>query len=611
MNNKMEFDPNKITLSEPVTPEVSDAPPAAKVKVKKSKAKNAKSAYADIPIENKLAIEELDAILESAEIVEAKPEAIAKPEAVAEPETVAEPEAVAEAPVIEDAPAESVVNEEPKPVSFCANCGKAIKEDEKFCGNCGENTSQNPVTDEAPAVAVAPAAAIMDSPVAAPEEQPIVNIYSGNAPAPEEAPADETKTKKPLFKRFLMFFIPWKGDPVREVIRKVIFIVALIVFIVAFTFLAIYLKNRTIYEGYVKRTEALVDWDNTTVGTDGVLNKYRTLYDKNNDFRGWITIPNTNVDGAVYQTLDNSYYINHNGEKKKSNYGAYFVDYKCIISEETSSQNITIYGHHMRDQTMFAQIRKYKDISFYKKNPVIKFETLYGGGEYKVFAAFITNANPAEDNGYFFDYAVQGFINQEDFLAWVEQVRRRSLLNTTVDVVEGDDILTLSTCTYELGTSKDMRFVVMARKIRDGESSTVNVSDATQNSKPLYPAAWYKRFGSKKPTFSDGQYTWGPTTNSETTSVIEQVQIPSRSEDYSSYSPSSYTPSRPYIENPFSNPYQSSSSPSSFDQTEGGLYDPEDFRGPNDWTEEDFNNPELWGWGSQQASSQEASSQTP
>lgn len=360
-------------------------------------------------------------------------------------------------------------------------------------------------------------------------------------------------------KRILKFFIPWKGDSAREVFRKAVFLVALVVFIGAFSYLAVYLNDRMTYESAKNHAAGMVDNSDDTIGADSILNKYRDLYNANNDFCGWITIPNTNVDGAVYQTLNNSYYIDHNGEKKSSVYGAYFADYKCTISPTGNSQNITLYGHHMRDQTMFAQIRKYKDISFYKENPILYFDTLYATGTYKVFAAFITNADPADDNGYFFDFAVQGFINQEDFLAWIEQVKRRSLINTSVDVVAGDDILTLSTCTYELGTSKDMRFVVMARKVRDGETETVNVADAAQNSNPLYPAAWYKRFGGKKPTFSDGLTTWGET-SSVTESVVEHVTIPYSSEAETS-APSSQIQSVPSFENPFySSSYNQSSS---------------------------------------------------
>ena len=209
----------------------------------------------------------------------------------------------------------------------------------------------------------------------------------------------------------------------------------------------------------------------------------------------------------------------------------------------------------MRDQTMFAQIRKYKNIEFYKENPTLTFSTMYEESKYKVFAAFITNADPADDNGYFFDFAVQGFVNQNDFLAWIEQVRRRSIINTSVDVIEGDDILTLSTCTYELGTSMDMRFIVMARKVRDGESETVNVTKAKQNPKPLYPQAWYDRFGSKKPTFEDGLITWGETT-SQVSSVIEHVQIQNPSS--AAQTPSAETTTNYEFVNPF-NPNTSTS----------------------------------------------------
>lgn len=371
-------------------------------------------------------------------------------------------------------------------------------------------------------------------------------------------PADGKKMGRG--KRILKFFIPWKGDPAREILRKAVFLVALVVFIGAFSYLAVYLNDRITYESAKNHTADMVDDSDDTVGADSVLNKYRDVYNANNDFCGWVTVPNTNVDGAVYQTLNNSYYLNHNGEKKSSVYGAYFADYKCTIAPTGNSQNITLYGHHMRDQTMFAQIRKYKDISFYKENPIIYFDSLYETGTYKVFAAFITNADPADDNGYFFDFAVQGFINQEDFLSWIEQVKRRSLINTSVDIVAGDDILTLSTCTYELGTSKDMRFVVMARKVRDGETETVNVSDAAQNANPLYPAAWYKRFGGKKPTFADGLTTWGAT-SSVAESVIEHVIIPSSSET-ETWDQSSQVQSIPSFQNPFysSNFGQSSSS---------------------------------------------------
>ena len=81
----------------------------------------------------------------------------------------------------------------------------------------------------------------------------------------------------------------------------------------------------------------------------------------------------------------------------------------------------------------------------------------------------------------------------------VDEVRQRSLFTTDVDVQKDDKVLTLSTCTYELGTSIDTRFVVVARMVRDGESEAVDVSKAKLNPNPHYPQAWYDRHGKTNP----------------------------------------------------------------------------------------------------------------
>ncbi len=551
MSEKLQFDPSKLQFAESGEPKQYSTPEpraAAEPTVEVKAAKKPKQSKNEVKTDDIFADE--DTMNEIAPIAEAEPivevEPIVEIEPIAEVEPVAETNPVVEVEVAEDIDLSAVIAD------------KTADEAETAAEVAAEEVSTNEAsadTNEADLLAVA---ATVDAVKAEKNPDDLVAEVISETKAIEKSestepkPAYETKEEKKqsLGIRFLKFFVPWKGDPAREVFRKLIFLVALVVFIGAFAYLGVYLTNRITYETARNRTEELLDEENTTTGEDGILNKYRALYTANNDFVGWIDIPNTNVQGAIYQSLDNSYYINHNGEKKKSNYGAYFADYKCTISENDSSQNITVYGHHMRDQTMFAQIRKYKDVEFYKENPTLTFSTMYEESKYKVFAAFITNADPVDDNGYFFDFAVQGFINQNDFLSWIEQVKRRSIINTSVDIIEGDDILTLSTCTYELGTSKDMRFIVMARKVRDGESETVNVTNAKQNAKPLYPQAWYDRFGSKKPTFEDGLITWGETT-SQVSSVIEQVQIQSQlptssAETTTYYSFPSNTPSYQY-----------------------------------------------------------------
>ena len=615
--NKMQFDPSRIGFAEELgsttqipaikrnnkqtaKPSAAEKSPVAKAPAaKKPTAATKTDSVKEIPTDVEFSFEPqvaeetapklvAEPTVEKAPVVEAAPETT--PEPVAEPEPIAELVAEPE-PVAESENINLFSNAAPETASEGAVdlSALAAKDDaDDLLADDATDTTETANTDDIDTVATekdnttdianAADAAIANAVVAA---DPAVAAAAVAVTAATETPAvaETTKTaeapakKDGFFIRILKFFIPWKGDPAKELFRKLVFLVALVVFIGAFSYLAVYLNDRLKYEASINYAEELVNQNDTTVGTDQIMNKYRDLYNDNNDFCGWISIPNTNVDGAVYQTLNNSYYINHNGQKKSSIYGAYFADYKCTIAAEGSSQNITVYGHHMRDQTMFAQIRKYKDISFYKENPTLTFDTLYSSSKYKVFAAFITNADPADDNGYFFDFAVQGFINQEDFLAWIEQVRRRSIINTAVDVVEGDDILTLSTCTYELGTSMDMRFVVMARKVRDGETETVNVADATQNATPLYPAAWYKRFGSKKPVFEDGLYTWGETSSVQQ-EIIEQVIIPPTSSETSSET-SSMAQSIPSFQNPF---YSSSAA-----ETSSGWYTPEIV---NPWDEE-------------------------
>ena len=157
---------------------------------------------------------------------------------------------------------------------------------------------------------------------------------------------------------------------------------------------------------------------------------------------------------------------------------------------------------------MFANLHNYKKMSFYQENPVLTFDTRYGtGGKYKIFACMITNVEGKDDNGYYFDYTACDFEDDESFERWVEQIRRRSLYNSPVDVEAGDEILTLSTCTYEIkGT--ELRCVVVARKVRSGESDAVNISQVTPNAKTIYPAIWYEKKGGAKPSYDDGLLTW-------------------------------------------------------------------------------------------------------
>lgn len=312
---------------------------------------------------------------------------------------------------------------------------------------------------------------------------------------------DNKKIIKNKIVSFLKYFLPWKGDKIGEIIRKSIFLVAIITLIVSSIYLIIYFAAGAKQDGIIddaRSTYSAVK-DNDTLNDDGTYSKFNELLAANSDFRGWLTINGTRVDNPVYQTTDNDFYIDHNMDKEKSTYGALFIDYRAALTNTETSQNLVIYGHHMKNGSMFGSLKKYRDLSFYKENPTLTFDTLYKTGEYKVFAVFIINTLPEQDNGNLFNYRPTSFGTQEAFLSWIAEVRSRSLIDTPVDVIENDQILTLSTCIYDFD---DARLVVMARRVRDGETSAVNVSKATLNADALYPAIWYIQKGLPVPEIS-------------------------------------------------------------------------------------------------------------
>lgn len=131
--------------------------------------------------------------------------------------------------------------------------------------------------------------------------------------------------------------------------------------------------------------------------------------------------------------------------------------------------------------------------------------------------------------------------SEEDFNLFVQSVLRRSLINTNVDVEYGDQLLTLSTCTYEFS---EARFVVVARKVREGESTEVDTASASMNSNPLMPDVWYELYGGYYE--SDGNYVdWSPTgnVNGHETGLTEDSTSAGSSSNSSSGSSSSSTSS--------------------------------------------------------------------
>ena len=247
----------------------------------------------------------------------------------------------------------------------------------------------------------------------------------------------------------------------------------------------------------------------------GIQEKFKAIYAADQHFVGWVSVPNTSIDAAVYQTDNNNEYLKHDLWGRWSRYGTVFLDAYCGVKD--LSRNTVIYGHNFDDDQdkefddyIFGDIHKYLDVEFYKKTPVIEFDTLYRDCKWKVIGCFLSNGSKEGDNGYVF-YYIASDMNNDNFMSFISNLKQRSYINTTVDVQPDDKILTLSTCTYEFdkkGGLHDSRCVLIARLVRDGESESVDVSGASQNDNPRLPQVYYNVYGGSNP-FRDAE-KWYP-----------------------------------------------------------------------------------------------------
>ncbi len=192
----------------------------------------------------------------------------------------------------------------------------------------------------------------------------------------------------------------------------------------------------------------------------GMLPEYAELYALNNDLAGWIRIPGTLVNYPVMQTPDNpTFYLNHSFEKEYSTFGVPFIGEGCDL--EKPSDNVIIYGHHMKSGKVFGSLDGYKDEDFFKEHQFILFDTLTERSEYQVVTIFKTNVGAKNDFEYhkFIDAA-----NPKEFDEFVAKCKELSYYETGISAKYGDELITLSTCEYSTANG---RLVVIAKKIVD------------------------------------------------------------------------------------------------------------------------------------------------
>ncbi len=173
------------------------------------------------------------------------------------------------------------------------------------------------------------------------------------------------------------------------------------------------------------------------------------LKEINENCVAWIYIEDTAINYPVVQGSDNSYYLKHLVNGKWNSAGSIFLDFRA--NSNMSDRHSIIYGHHMKDGTMFSGLTKYKKQTYYEEHPeglLITPERTY---RIEFFAGYVASV---EDPAWKI-----GFESDEDFETWIKETKKSSWFTSSLSPAVTDRILTLSTCSYEFDNA---RFVLHA-----------------------------------------------------------------------------------------------------------------------------------------------------
>lgn len=249
--------------------------------------------------------------------------------------------------------------------------------------------------------------------------------------------------------------------------RKIILIICIIVFIGSASVILDYVINGMREQGALEDLAGMKTEREDLVTDKGtVVGEYVDLYLANDDIIGWVQVDDTNIDYPVMQTQDEpEFYLRRNFQKESSISGTPFMDAASDIFIPTS--NFLIYGHNMKNGTMFHDLLDYEDESFYRDHKTFKFDTIYKGGQgtYEVVAVCYSQIYP-KDSEEFKYYQYAGITTESQFNDYVRGIRSIALYDTGVVPQYGDQLVTLSTCAYHVD---DGRFFVVGRRTDAGQ----------------------------------------------------------------------------------------------------------------------------------------------
>lgn len=351
---------------------------------------------------------------------------------------------------------------------------------------------QEPEENEIDAVIIP---AIEDAPL----RQEVITEEEKGTDSTEESEETPEKESPKGFKKFITSVIPIKGDSTRTLVSKWVALIAAVVFLTG----AYLLLNFYVIDPWINRSNMTeiqnIFYEESVDATDAQGNFIATpdempeknwagLSKINKEIVGWVKLDKTKIDYPVlFHKGDNAqsqFYLYKNYKKEYSDFGSIFLDYRC--AEGVNSKHVILHGHNMgSDDSMFGsliQYARYKgwvqgNPKFYKSTPVVNFDTPELDAQWVVFA--VMKIDVSNENKAIFNYLLGDFSSDAQFMNFIYNIKERSYLDVPVPVNEKDRILTLSTCSYE---TDNMRTVVVARMVREGEDVSKYVNKVKQNS---------------------------------------------------------------------------------------------------------------------------------
>lgn len=193
-----------------------------------------------------------------------------------------------------------------------------------------------------------------------------------------------------------------------------------------------------------------------------MLPEYAELYRQNSDLVGWIRIEDTNINYPVVQSKDEpNFYLKHGFDKEYADCGCPYVQENCDVQKP--SDNLVIYGHHMKSGSMFSDLEKFKKKDFWEEHKTFSFNTLYEKQTYEVIAVFKTVVYTGSANEFKY-FQFSDAQTPEQFDEYIAKCKEKALYDTGVSAEYGDKLITLSTCEH---SNTNGRLVLVAKIIVD------------------------------------------------------------------------------------------------------------------------------------------------